>query len=101
VNMEKTECAASASNLPTPSTNCAAHRALERIGHVVGAFDPNSGEPAYVAYNTVRHIVRETWEGEWPDWQPAHDTTEHGDCSPWCPACRKGRRAPCSNTGHS
>ena len=73
-----------------------AHAALEAIGHDVGAFDSRSMLMPHLAVETVRQIVHEVWDDEWPDWQPAHDAPEHGDCSPWCPACRKNRLPPCS-----
>lgn len=88
-------CAPNASNSQTPWTACAARRALEEIGHAVGAFDDQSAMVPYVAVDVVRAIVRKAWTGERPEWQPYHDTTEHGDCSPWCPACRKARHMPC------
>lgn len=97
MNVDPTGCASSVSTSPTPSIDCAAHRALEEIGHAVGAFDERSALPTYVAVAAVRHIVRESWGGDWPEWAPNHDTTEHGDCSPWCAACRKSRLPPCSN----
>lgn len=64
---------------------------LEEIGHAVGAFDPKSALPHYAAVSVVRQLVLENWDGPRPDWSPLHDVDINGECSLWCPACRKTR----------
>lgn len=96
MNEDETGCVSSASNSQTPLTKCAAHNALEEIGHAVGAFDERSAMVPYLAIEFVKRLVRANWNEDWPEWTPSHDTTEHGDCTPWCMACRKYRLPPCT-----
>ena len=90
----QTGCVSSAWTSQTPSTDYAARDLLEEIGHAVGAFDDRSALVPYLAIEFIKRLVRANWDGEWPGWHPSHDTTEHGDCTPWCLACRKYRLPP-------
>jgi hypothetical protein len=90
----QTGCVSSAWTSPTPSTDFVARDLLEEIGHAVGAFDERSALVPYLAVELIKRLVRANWQGEIPGWYPSHDTTEHGECSPWCLACRKYRLPP-------
>lgn len=96
MSTEKTKCVENASPSPTPLTTFAVHDLLEEIGHAVGAFDERSAMVPYLAIEFIKRLVRANWHEDWPDWTPSHDTTEHGDCTPWCMACRKYRLPPCT-----